>query len=54
MKYRHVDALEPDNYKHLNDLGYSLFEAGKFYKAEEVLQRSISLAPAEYNFPITI
>jgi Flp pilus assembly protein TadD len=35
----------------LNDLGYSLLEAGKFDEAEEVLQRSISLAPAEYQFP---
>jgi tetratricopeptide (TPR) repeat protein len=50
-KHRRADALEPDNYKHLNDLGYSLLEAGKFDEAEEVLQRSISLAPAEYQFP---
>ncbi len=50
-KHRRADALEPDNYKHLNDLGYSLLEAGKLDEAEEVLQRSISLAPAEYEFP---
>ena len=50
-KHRRADALEPDNYKHLNDLGYSLLEAGKFDEAEEVLKRSISLAPAEYQFP---
>lgn len=50
-KHRRVNDLEPDNYKHLNDLGYSLLEAGKFDEAEEVLQRSISLAPAEYQFP---
>ena len=50
-KDRRVDALEPDNYKHLNDLGYSLFEAGKFDEAEEVLQRSVSLAPPDYEFP---
>ena len=50
-KHRRADALEPDNYKHLNDLGYSLFKAGKFDEAEGILQRSISLAPAEYQFP---
>ena len=50
-KHRRADALEPDNYKHLNDLGYSLLEAGKFDEAEEVLQRSISLAPPDYEFP---
>ena len=50
-KHRRADALEPDNYKHLNDLGYSLFKAGKFDEAEEILQKSISLAPAEYQFP---
>lgn len=50
-KHRCADALEPNNYKHLNDLGYSLFEAGKLDEAEEVLQRSLSLAPPDYEFP---
>ncbi len=50
-RHRHVDVLEPGNYKHLNDLGYSLLEAGKFDEAEEVLKRSISLAPSDYEFP---
>ena len=50
-RHRHADVLEPDNYKHLNDLGYSLLEAGKFDEAEEVLKRSISLAPPDYEFP---
>ena len=50
-EYRRADELEPDNYEHLNDLGYSLFEAGKFDEAEEVLKRSISLAPPDYEFP---
>jgi len=49
-KHRQADLLEPDNYKHLNDLGYTLFEAGKFDEAEEILQKSISLAPADYEF----
>ena len=44
-------CLEPNNYKHLNDLGYSLFEAGKFDEAEQVLKKSISLAPEDYEFP---
>ncbi|MCW5201402.1 tetratricopeptide repeat protein [Desulfobulbus sp. US4] len=50
-KHRHADALEPDNYMHLNDLGYSLLEVGKFEEAEEALKRSISLAPSDYEFP---
>ena len=49
-KHRRADALEPDNYKHLNDLGYSLLEAGKFDEAQKALQRSISLAPPDYEF----
>ena len=49
-KHRLADALEPNNYKHLNDLGYSLLEARKFDEAEKVLQRSISLAPPDYEF----
>ncbi len=50
-KHRRADALEPNNYKHLNDLGYSLFEAGKFDEAELVLEKSIVLAPEDYEFP---
>ncbi len=50
-RHRVADALEPGNYKHLNDLGYSLLEAGKLDEAEEVLRRSISLAPSDYEFP---
>ena len=49
-KHRCADALEPDNYKHLNDLGFSLFEAGQFDEAEHVLKKSISLAPEDYEF----
>jgi|GEM_PF-794967 len=50
-KHRRADALEPDNYKHLNDLGYSLLEAGEFDEAEEVFQKSIALSPPDYEFP---
>lgn len=50
-KHREVNDLEPDNYKHLNDLGYALLETGKLDEAEEVLHRSISLAPSDYRFP---
>ena len=50
-KHREVNAMEPDNYKHLNDLGYALLEAGKLDEAEEILHRSISLAPSDYEFP---
>ena len=48
-KHRRVIALEPDNYKHLSDLGFTLLEAGQFDEAEAVLQKSISLAPATYE-----
>ncbi len=50
-KHRHADALEPDNYKHLNDLGYALLEVGESEEAEEVFERSIALAPTGYEFP---
>ena len=42
--------LEADNHLYLNDLGYSLLEAGLLEEAESVLKRSISLAPPEYQF----
>jgi len=38
-KHRRTDALVANNYKHLNDLGYSLVGAGKFDEAEEILQK---------------
>lgn len=50
-KCRCAIVLEPNNYKHLNDLGYSLFEAGKFDECEQYLKKSISLAPKDYKFP---
>ena len=50
-KHRYAVVVEPNNYKHLNDLGYSLFEAGKFEEAEQFLEKSISLAPKDYEFP---
>jgi tetratricopeptide (TPR) repeat protein len=41
--------LEPDNYRHLNDLGFSLLEAGQYDEAEEILLRAIELAPRDYK-----
>ena len=49
-KERRAVELEPDNHLYLNDLGYSLLEAGLLQEAESVLKRSISLAPPEYQF----
>ena len=49
-KERRAVELEPDNYLHLNDLGYSLLEAGFLEEAETILKKSISLAPAQYEF----
>lgn len=50
-KHRYAVVVEPNNYEHLNDLGYSLLEAGKFEEAEQFLKKSISLAPKDYEFP---
>jgi len=49
-KERRAVELEPDNHLYLNDLGYSLLEAGLLQEAEIVLKRSTSLAPPEYQF----
>ena len=38
VHHRHAVELEPNSFLHLNDLGYSLFQAGQFDEAEEVLQ----------------
>jgi Flp pilus assembly protein TadD len=43
-------ALNSPYKKEMNDLGYSLLQAGKLDEAEEVLQKSILLAPPDYEF----
>lgn len=48
---RRADELEPDNPKHLNDLGWSLFEAGQLDEAEQTLRRAIALSSEDYAFP---
>lgn len=48
---RRADELEPDNPEHLNDLGWSLFEAGRLEDAEQILRRAIALSPETYAFP---
>ncbi|HID75914.1 MAG TPA: tetratricopeptide repeat protein [Planctomycetaceae bacterium] len=47
--FRRAVELEPDNYVHLNDLGYALLEAGQYDGAEEVLRRAVELAPDDYD-----
>ena len=47
--HRRADDLEPNSYLHLNDLGYSLLEAGHYDEAEKVLQRAVQLAPPDYD-----
>ena len=50
MKHaRRVIELEPDNYLHLSDLGYSLTQAGQYDEAERILLRAIELAPPDYE-----
>lgn len=48
-KGRRAVELEPDNYLHLNDLGYFLLEGGCLDEAETILKKSISLAPSGYE-----
>lgn len=45
---RKTVELEPDDYYHLNDLGWTLFEAGRLDEAKSVLEQSVALSPAEY------
>ena len=47
--HRRAVELDPNNHMHLNDLGYSLLEAGHYDEAEGVLQRAVQLAPPEYD-----
>jgi Flp pilus assembly protein TadD len=38
--------LEADNQKFVNDLGWSLLEAGRLQEAERVLERAVSMDPS--------
>jgi len=40
-------ALEPDNQQFVNDLGWSLFEAGRLEEAREHLERATAMDPAD-------
>lgn len=48
---RRANDLEPDNPEHLNDLGWSLVEAGQIDEAEQILRRAIALSPETYRLP---
>jgi tetratricopeptide (TPR) repeat protein len=39
--------LEPDNQKLINDLGWSLFQAGRLKEAECVLSRAVAMDPSD-------
>lgn len=47
--HRCAVELQPDNYLHLNDLGYSLLEVGCYDEAEELFRRAVRLAPPDYE-----
>lgn len=44
---RRALELEPDNQKFVNDLGYTLVEAGKLEEAEELLLRAVAMDPKD-------
>lgn len=48
---RRAVELEPENSEHLNDLGYTLFEAGQYDEAERVLEKAVLLAVPGYERP---
>jgi tetratricopeptide (TPR) repeat protein len=39
--------LDPDNQEYVNDLGWSLFEAGRLDEAQQVLNRAVAMNPAD-------
>lgn len=44
---RRALALEPGNQRFMNDLGWSLLEAGQLSEAEETLTRAVAIDPAD-------
>lgn len=49
VKARRADTLAPGNHIHLNDLGWTLYQAGYLEKAEATLEKSVRLAPPDYD-----
>jgi Flp pilus assembly protein TadD len=39
--------LEPENQRFVNDLGWCLFESGRFAEAEETLARAVEMDPED-------
>jgi Flp pilus assembly protein TadD len=39
--------LEPKNQELVNDLGWTLFRAGRFAQARETLERAVSMDPSD-------
>jgi Flp pilus assembly protein TadD len=39
--------LEPENQNLINDLGWTLFEAGRLEEAEEVLLKAVAVDPSD-------
>jgi tetratricopeptide (TPR) repeat protein len=48
-KARRAVELEPVNHIHLNDLGWTLYQAGCLEEAEATLEKSVRLAPPDYE-----
>lgn len=44
---RRALGLEPENQKLINDLGWSLFQAGRLKEAEEVLLKAVAMDPSD-------
>jgi Flp pilus assembly protein TadD len=40
-------ALDPENQKYVNDLGWSLFEADLLVEARQVLKRAVAMDPSD-------
>ena len=40
-------SLDPENQKYINDLGWSLFQAGRLDEARKVLRRAVDLDPSD-------
>ncbi|MBN2432549.1 MAG: tetratricopeptide repeat protein [Acidobacteria bacterium] len=49
---RRAVELEPENQKHVNDLGWSYFQAGRLEEARETLTRAVDMDP-EYKLART-
>ena len=50
-KHKIAVTIEPNNCRYLNDLGFTLYEAGYAEEAIKIIEKAITISPPDYDLP---